>query len=131
MPDRDDEQFEAYLKGFRPLAPGALPVRELRRTPRRPRPLLAMIAAVATVILPVAGFRILNHHSSGEPSHSTSIRGFAPGQPLTMRDANTLMTAAPSFKSAMDELASPRPSSTVPSRKESALAALAKENIKL
>lgn len=90
-----------------------------------------MTAAAATVILSVAGFRILNRHSSGEPSHSISVEGFVPGQPLTLRDANGLLATAPSYKSAMDELASPRQSSTVPSQKESALAALAKEKIKL
>lgn len=135
MPDLDDEQFEKYLKGFRPLPPDALPVRDLGPLPaRRARPLLlatAGLGAIAAVILGVASFHVLNHHTSSETRPSTSVRGPVPGQPLTLRDANALLEAAPSYKSAMDELAFPRESSTMPNKNQSALAVLAKEKIQL
>jgi len=131
VPDLDDEQFETYLKGFHPLVPDALPVRELRRRPRAILLATAVLGAVATVIVGVASFRILNHHSSGEPSHFTTIQGLVPRQPLTLRDADALLASAPSYKSAMDELAFPRQRSTVPNQSQSALAVLGKEKIKL
>jgi hypothetical protein len=134
VPDLDDEQFEAYLKGFRPLLPDALPVRELMpERHRQPHFILAAAAlgTVATLLLAVASFRILSHHSPSLAGHFRSVQGFVPGQPLTLRDANSLLATAPSYKFAMDELASPRQSSTVPKEKESALATLAREKIKL
>jgi hypothetical protein len=130
VPDRDDEKFEMYLKGFRPLIPDALPVRE-RSMARRPRRWLVVTAAVASVIAGVITFRMLRQRSSSEPRHFTSVQIFAPARPLTLREANALLETAPSYKSAMDELVFPRQSSTVQNQNQSALAVLAKEKIKL
>jgi hypothetical protein len=47
-----------------------------------------------------------------------------------MRDANTLLATAPSYKMALDEMAFHR-RSTVPKDKQSAVEVLAKERIKL
>jgi hypothetical protein len=54
-----------------------------------------------------------------------------PMQPLTMRDANALLATAPSYKAALDEMAFHHQPSTVPKDKQSGLAVLAKEKIKL
>jgi hypothetical protein len=134
VPNLDDEQFEKYLKGFRPLLPDALPVADLRPERHRPRALIpatAAMGAVAMVILGVASFHILDRHGSSETRPSTSVRGPVPGQPLTLRDANALLETAPSYKSAMDELAFPHRASTLPNENHSALAVLAEEKIKL
>jgi hypothetical protein len=60
-----------------------------------------------------------------------SVTVNAPMQPLTMRDANALLATAPSYKAALDELAFHRQRSTVAKGKQSGLAVLAKEKIKL
>lgn len=134
MPDLADEQFEKYLEEFCPLVPDALPLTELRPERHRPRTLIlatAALAAVAMVILGVASFQRLNHRSSSETGSSISVRGPVPAHPLTLRQADALLETAPSYKSAMDELAFPPQSSAVPKENQSALAVLAKEKMKL
>jgi hypothetical protein len=131
VPDRDDEQFEAYLKRFRPSLPDPPALRKLK--PAR-RPLLLAVTALGTVAIVMAGvasFRILAHHDSVESDHARSVENLMPAHPLTLRQANALLETAPSYKSAMDELAFPRQSSTFPKENQSALAVLAKEKIKL
>jgi hypothetical protein len=131
VPDLDDEQFEKYLTRFRPLIPDPLPVRKLKPM-RRPRLLAtAVLGAVAIVILGVVSFRILDRHPPAGSQRSASVENLGPAHPLTLREANALLETAPSYKSAMDDLAFPRQSSTVPKENQSALALLAKEKIKL
>ena len=132
MPDPDDERFETYLKQFRPLLPDALPVNEIRQAP--PGHIVLTVWAVggivAMVILGVTSLRILNHRVTGESKHSASVELLAP-TPLTIRGANGLLATAPSYKAVMNELAFPPKTSTVPKDKQSALAVLGKEKIKL
>ena len=131
MPElNEDEGFENYLKQFRPLMPDGLP--EIRPAPRR-RFVLAIwaVAAVAVMVLGVLTVRKLNHRF-GEESHSSApVNLLAPTAPLTMRGANALLATAPSYKAVMDQLAFPQKTSTVPKEKQSALAVLGKEKIRL
>jgi len=134
VPDLDDEQFETYLREFRPLVPDAPPVRDLRPARNRRRPLILAAVAlgvVASVILGVASFRLLNYRGSIDFNRTASVGGLVSRQPLTLRDVNGLLATAPSYKSAMDELVFPRHRSIVPDQSQSALAVLAKEKIKL
>jgi hypothetical protein len=48
-----------------------------------------------------------------------------------MRDANSLLASAPSYKAVLDEMAFHPRGSTVPKDKQSAVAVLSKEKIKL
>lgn len=132
MPDSDDERFETYLKQFRPLLPDALPAKGIG--PDRRRRLVFTICAVgsviAMVILGVATLRVRNQRITGESDQSVTVNGVEP-TPLTMRSANALLANAPSYKAAMNELAFPVESSTIPKDKQSALAVLGKEKINL
>ena len=133
MPDLDDEQFESYLKQFRPLVPDALPAREIRRVPRRRSSLTiwAVGGAVAIAIVGVVSVRTIHHQARTEPKHSDSILMPGPTPGLTIRGANALLATAPSYKAAMNELAFHPQNSSVPTDKQSALAVLGKEKIKL
>ena len=131
MPNLDDERFEKYLKQFRPLAPDGLPA-EIRPAPRRHLALAAWaVGAVATVIFGVVILRILEHRVPDQPNHTASVKLSAATSSLTMRHANDLLLKAPSYKAAMNELAFPSKSSTISNDKQSALAVLSKEKIRL
>ena len=132
MPVPDDERFETYLKQFRPLVPDALPVNEIKPEPRRHFVLTiwAVGSLVALVILGVATLRVLNQGVARQSSHSVTVKLPAP-TPLTMQRANALLAKAPSYKAAMNELAFPLKSLTLPKDKQSALVVLSKEKIKL
>lgn len=131
MPDLDNERFEKYLKQFRPLVPDDLPV-EIRPAPRRHLALaIWAMGAVAMVIFGVTSLRILNHRVPDQSSHSVSVKLPAPTPSLTMRHANNLLATAPSYKAVMNELAFPPKSSSISKDKQSALAVLGKEKIKL
>jgi len=131
VPDLDDERFEKYLKQFRPLVPDGLPA-EIRPAPRRNLVLAAWaVGAVAMVIFGVAILRILEHRVPDQPNHTASVKLSAATSSLTMRHADDLLATAPSYKAVMNELAFPPKSSTISNGKQSALAALSKEKIKL
>ena len=132
MPDPNDERFKTYLKQFRPLVPDALPVNQMRPAPRGHIVLTiwAVGGIVVMVIVGVASLRIMDHRVTGESTHSASVEFLAPTQ-LTMRGANGLLATAPSYKAVMNELAFPPQTSIVPKDKQSALAVLGKERIKL
>lgn len=133
MPEpNEDERFEKYLKKFRPLMPDGLPVDEISRAPRR-RFVLAIwvVGAVAVVVLVLVMLRNLNHQFGGESDRSAAVNLPAPTTPLTMRDANALLATAPSYKAVMNQLAFRPKTSTVPKDKQSALAVLGKEKIRL
>ena len=131
MPTSDDERFEKYLKQFHPLVPDALPIK------RRERALpwhwvgIRSAGTVALIIFGVISFRIIHNRVSGRPASPQSLGVSAPMQSLTMRDANSLLAGAPSYKAALDGMAFHRQGSTVPKDKQSAVAVLAKEKIKL
>jgi len=130
VPIPEDERFETYLKQFRPLAPDALPIdRHERAFPRYW--VLGIAGAAAVLILSIVSFLTRPGRLSESLRGSQSVTLNAPMQALTMRDANALLATAPSYKAALDELAFHRQRSTVAKDKQSGLAVLAKEKIKL
>jgi hypothetical protein len=131
VPNLDDERFEKYLKQFRPLAPDCLPV-EIKPAPRRHLALaIWAVGATALVLIGVASLWIVNHRITHQSNHSASVQLRARTPSLTMRHANDLLVKAPSYKAVMNELAFPPKSSTISNDKQSALAVLSKEKIKL
>lgn len=128
MPIPDDERFETYLKEFHPLVPDALPMRKRAR-----HWVIGTWSAgtVALIMLGVVSFRITHSRVARKPANPAPVSVSAPLQPLTIRDANSLLATAPSYKAALDRMAFHGPASTVPKDKQSALAVLAKEKIKL
>jgi hypothetical protein len=125
-PIHDEEQFERYLKQFRPLAPDALPT-EKHRSARSTFVLAAWAAVAAVVIIALLILYPRLQQSSprddavqwvGETSAETP-------QSLTIRSANALLTHAPSFKAAVDALAVP--AHTLFDGKQSAFDVLSKD----
>ncbi len=132
MPTPDDDRFETFLKQFRPLVPDALPINKRERAfPSHWALGMWSAGAAAVIILGMVSFRIVHSRGSERSLNSESVSVNTPMQPLTMRDANALLATAPSYKAALDKMAFHRQRSTVPKDKQSALAVLAKEKIKL
>ena len=134
MQTPDDEQFEAYLKRFHPIAPEPVPTLGVGHSSWRSLPLGSWLAAVAAVL--VVGAAILHVRSNRAVVPNTardvaSAERHAPSEPLTMRSANAWLATAPSFKSAVDGLAFRPHSSPLPQGKQSAVALLSKEKIRL
>ena len=126
MPILDDEQFEKYLKEFRPLAPGSLQIKRQSSRARRPFAYAAWTAACAAIVL----LAFLFWHRP-KPVPPAIAHELARSQSLTIGRANALLARAPSLKEAIDDLSfQPQPASQ-PEGKQSALAALGKENFKL
>jgi hypothetical protein len=127
VPILDDGQFERYLKEFHPLAPASLQIEKQPRAARRPFVLIAWAAAcVASLVL---AFLLVSHRfRSTKPAGVLQLAG---SQSLTIGRANALLAQAPSVNAAVDQLSfqpQPAPQSE---GKQSALAVLGKENIKL
>ena len=134
MQTPDDEQFEAYLKRFHPIAPEPVPTLSVGHASRRSPPLGIWLAAVAAIL--VIGAVILHVRSSrivvsNTASDAAVSERHAPSEPLTMRSANAWLAAAPSFKAAVDDLAFRSETSPLPQGKQSAVAVLSKEKIRL
>jgi hypothetical protein len=130
----DDEPFEAYLKRFHPIAPEPVPAIKFGYASRRSLSLGAWIAAVAAVF--VIGTVILRVHSHrvvvSNTAHDIAFADrHAPAEPLTMRSANDWLSTAPSFKAAVDGLAFRSQTRPFPQGKQSAVAVLSKEKIRL
>jgi len=132
VPTPDDERFETYLKQFRPLLPDALPASAPRRS-LRPRWVFGIwsAGAAALIILGLIGFRVIPRQVPGGPGNPQPVSVNSPMRPLTMRDANSLLATAPSYKSALDEMAFHPQHSIVPQDQQSAIAVLSKEKTKL
>jgi hypothetical protein len=64
-------------------------------------------------------------------SDAATAKQPVPLQPLTMSSANALLAAAPSFKVAVDDMAFRSQTLRLPQGKQSAVAVLGKEKIKL
>ena len=131
MPVRDDEQFEKYLKQFRPVAPEALAVKEQVRVRQRPL-LFAGWAAVAVLLAVMVS--VFLHRPPQRPGEARTSK---PGveelnnpQPLTIAKANALLAKAPSFKAAVDNMAFQSESKPISEGRYSALALLSKEETK-
>lgn len=121
MPILDDEQFERYLKEFRPLVPDSLRIEKQPSRARRPFVVMAWAASLLLVFL-------WWHLRS--PAQPGTVPQVVASQPLTIGRANSLLVHAPSLKQAFDELSfRPQPASQ-PQGKQSALAVLSKDNIK-
>ena len=132
MPTPDDERFENYLKQFRPLLPDALPVSVPERSWRRYWVFgIWSAGAAAVIILGLIGFRVIPRRVPDRPGNPQPVSVTSPLRPLTMRDANSLLASAPSYKAVLDEMAFHPRGSTVPKDKQSAVAVLSKEKIKL
>ena len=119
MPILDDEQFERYLKEFRPLSPEAL---QLGQRPGRARRPFVWIAACAASLL--LAFLVWNRPKPALPVDTQQLAG---SQSLTIGRANALLADAPSVKEAFDQPSfQPQPASQ-PEGKQSALAVLSTE----
>ena len=126
MPILDDEQLERYLKEFHPLAPESLLIEEQPNRARRPWVLTAWAAACAAPLLLV----LLVWHGP-KPPQPAIVPQLAGSQSLTIGRANALLVRAPSLKEAFDQLSFPSQPVSQPAGKQSALAVLSKDNIKL
>lgn len=133
MQTPDNEQFEAYLKRFHPIAAEPVPTLSVGDSSRRPLALGTWLAAVAAIL--VIGAVILHIRSSRIVS--STARGAAVAEqhaqtgPLTMQSANAWLATAPSFKAAVDDLAFRSQTRPLPEGTQSALAVLSKEKIRL
>jgi hypothetical protein len=130
----DDEQFEVYLKRFHPIAPEPVPTLRVGYASRRSLSLGTWLAAVAAIL--AIGTVILHIRSNRAVVPSTARDGafaerHAPLEPLTIRSANAWLATAPSFKAAVDDLAFRSQISPLPQGKQSAVAVLSKEKIRL
>jgi hypothetical protein len=134
VPVRDDEQFEKYLKQFRPVAPEALAVKEQVRARRR-QLLFAAWAAVAAAILAAVMVSLRFYHRPlpvrETAGGGSSVERLVNPQPLTIRSANALLAIAPSFKAAVESVAFQHESRPLSEGRHSALAVLSKEESKL
>jgi hypothetical protein len=130
VPIRDDEQFEKYLKQFRPVMPEALVVQEQVRARRRPLLFVAW-AAVAAAILAAVLLSLRFYQHPSPVRETTTVEPLAGPQPLTIASANALLAHAPSFKAAVESVAFRPGAEPVAEGKHSALALLSKEKIKL
>jgi hypothetical protein len=131
VPTLDDERFEKYLKQFRPIVPDALPLRQEGKESWRRHSALRKwaIGVAAIVIISLVGFYIGKDRMAHKPSPASVQVDLT--QPLTMRDANALLSSASSYKAAVDNLAFRSQGAMIPKDKQSAFAVLAKEKIKL
>ena len=134
MLNREEEQFEARLREFRPLRAEPLPV-ERAVLARRRWFVLAACAAAAVAIVVVVLLKIsYERQAATAPQHAveqTTAAAPANGRPLTIGSANELLAGAPSVKSALDELAVRSRPKQLPPGTQSALAVLGKEDFKL
>jgi hypothetical protein len=135
IPD-SDEQFERYLQEFRPLAaPEELQIEKRPNSVRR-RPLVWTACAVACAASVALAFFLWSHRPKQTQLPDGGVGPvvapeLANSQTLTIRRANALLTRATSLKEAADELfCQPQPTPQ-PQGKQSALAALSKENVRL
>lgn len=128
-----DDQFEAYLKRFQPLIPEPLPALEHTRVVRRLLRLAGSIAAVAVMtIVGVLVWRVQRPQvvvPVVTNLESSDMR--PPTGPLTLQNTNEWLARAPSFKTAVDHLGFRPETSSIQQGKQSAVAVLSEERIKL
>lgn len=134
MQTRDDEQFEVYLKRFRPIAPEPVPILRVRPAFRGSPSLWTWLPAVAAILVIGALMLHISSRRVVVPNTVPAVvlaERHAPLEPFTMRSANAWLATAPSFKAAVDDLAFRSQASHLPKGKQSAVAVLSKEKIKL
>ena len=129
MANLDDEQFERYLRKFRPADPEPLAIPH-RRSTRRLFAVMAWGLAGAGVV--IAGLFIAQLRVKPVPMQSTSnlveVARPVNHQPLTVGTANALLAQSETFKTALDQLAFRPPSTQLPKGTQSALAVLGQDN---
>lgn len=133
MPIRDDEQFEKYLKQFRPITPEALPVKDQVKPMRRPLLFVSWAGVAAAILLAVMVSAFLHwpHQRPGQARTGVpSVEELNNLQPLTIAKANALLAEAPSFKVAVDNMAFQSESKPISEGRYSALALLSEEETK-
>lgn len=131
MPSFDDERFERYLKGFRPVAPLSLRIKGSGWRSGRAR---VTTLAVAAAILVVSAVMLRSRRGLIEPKRVggfAAVEQLANAQPLTIRSANALLAQAPSAKAAIDSLAFQSLKVPIPQGQRSAVAEFEKETNKL
>ena len=134
MNNRNDEQFEEYLKQFRLLAPASLPIGQYGRTKSRPWRFVAWAATAAAVaVAAVLTMRLVPTYSRPQPATpvAAEVNRIANSQPLTIRDANDLLARSSSMEAAIDQVAFKSQVTELPKGEQSALAVLSKEKNKL
>lgn len=132
MPSFDDERFEEYLKGFRPVAPLSLPLNGSGWRSRRATVIATL--AVAAAILVVAAVMLRSRRGLIESEKAggfAAVEQLANAQPLTIHSANAMLAQAPSAKAAIDSLPFQSQKTPIPQGQRSALAELGKETNKL
>jgi len=135
VPTLDDEQFERFLKEFRPLpAPESLQLKKHPRAVRRPFVLTAW-AAACTAVLVLALPWLPHRFKPTQPPGASGSGAIAPpltnSQSLTIGRANAILADAPPFKEAVDRLSFQHQPVPQSEGKQSVLNALGKENFKL
>ena len=128
-----DDQFEAYLKKFQPLIPDPLPALKPTRKVGHLRWLVASIAAVAVIaIFGVLALRVQRPRVVGPVATNLESSDMRPPMgPLTQQKTNEWLARAPSFKTAVDQLGFRPETNPVQQGKQSAVAVLSEERIKL
>ncbi len=134
MPNSDDEQFETYLKRFRPVAPELKTTAKARHRSLHAFTPVAWIAASAAIL--IVGIIVVLHtrtprfanHRIGDV---VSVERRPPLEPLTIRTANSWLATAPSFDVALDALTFDAKSNPIPANKLSVIAVLTEEKKKL
>jgi hypothetical protein len=129
----DDEQFERYLKQFRPLAPEPLAIPPRRAATRRSFAATVWALSGASVLL--AGLLIAHLQPKQVPRQSASYLPAtghqANPQSLTLGAANALLSQSNTVKAALDQVAFHSLFTPPPKGKQSALAALSQDINKL
>ena len=128
MYDPDDERFEQYLKGFRPLEPRPFAAERASRGAS----VALWIGAAALLLVTVALVWILEINEPQEPRIVGGVESserITETQPLTMQSATELLAAEPSWKDALNGLAFQSRGVALPKGSHSALAVLSKEKI--
>ena len=134
MQTPDEEQFEAYLRRFHPIAPEPVPTLSVGHSSRPSLSIgtwLAVVAAILIIgaaILQIRGNRVVVPNTASDVVFAERR---APSEPLTMRSANAWLATAPSLKAAVDGLAFRSQPNPLPQGKQSVVAVLSKEKIRL
>ena len=132
MPGSDDERFEQYLRGFRPIAPLPLPIQRSGWTTRRAVVITAWAGVAAALVVAAVMLRSRpDRNQSSQRESRSAVEQLVNSQPLTIRTANAMLAQAPSAKAAIDSVAWESQKTPLPQGKRSALAELSKEKTKL
>jgi hypothetical protein len=129
----DDEQFEAYLKRFDPIAPEPVPTLNVAHRSRRSLSLATWLGAVAAILVIGAVTLHIRSNQVAVPNTARDVAftvRHAPSEPLTVRSANAWLATSPSFKAAIDDLVFRSQTSPLPQGKQSAVAVLSKEKFR-